>query len=349
MLTAKDLNIVETNSKDTFEVTDKDAIASFMANMMPKVDVTNLQKPVENKIVPVEGFVVKTWIEGLNNEPNASIPALFCIKTKVFINLVHSPQIPLPPLISDEDLDDILKGKSEPGDYKIPMSLSTHREDKDKQGAPCLVWDACINSQTFRKTTNHEEFKFFIIELALTWVEHKNGVILNRNYSLPNLRKKGRLVTHTIKRAVNPIIDVQETVTENKKVVKVDEKKDCEKRSEKVKEEENYKLDPNVQKLPENENYELDPNVQNLPKPNVKLSKIVKNKQVEALGVAIELPTLTNAKECILDIEKKLLLCYVPEKFFLKLKLPEEIDTEKGEAVFDHEKGLMQVTLNVLK
>lgn len=83
----------------------------------------------------------------------------------------------------------------------------------DKQSNLCLVFDACINSRPYKKCLDNHDFKLFITELAIEWVEEKHKLKLNRGQiTFPKMMAKGNLIPHTIARQKRPIIDEVEQV-----------------------------------------------------------------------------------------------------------------------------------------
>lgn len=100
---------------------------------------------------------------------------------KVFINICHSPEIPAPPLCSKKEIEKAIKAEDN-SIYKVPLSLSPCRTDLDKTKQICLVFDACINTTPFKQSENDDDFKLFIIELAVEWVEEKHKLKLSRGY-----------------------------------------------------------------------------------------------------------------------------------------------------------------------
>eukprot|EP01135_Chromosphaera_perkinsii_P003844 Nk52_evm2s258 gene=Nk52_evmTU2s258 len=129
---------------------------------------------------------------------------------KVFINLVHHPQVPTPESLSrlsDLQILDIINKtlNHQDGDqpfveFRVPLSLSPPRAELDRNGNACTVYDALISSAVWDRATkiskekslavvqnaskstaahaapsgalNHLFFDF-LIELAMEWIEAK--------------------------------------------------------------------------------------------------------------------------------------------------------------------------------
>ena len=54
------------------------------------------------------------------------------------------------------------------------------RTDSDKSGSSCIVFDACIHEDPMEKSIEDVDFKYFLITLALEWVEAKHNLSLSR-------------------------------------------------------------------------------------------------------------------------------------------------------------------------
>ncbi|KAI8815049.1 pre-RNA processing PIH1/Nop17-domain-containing protein [Cladochytrium replicatum] len=171
--------------------------AAAAAGINPTDFLDALGKEALTEIVPEPGFVVKTV--------NRKATPKFDSGLKVFINICHSPRVPAPPLATDEEIRTALEAQDN-ATYKVPLSLSQPREDKDKVGRKCVVFDACINNAPLEKSRDDFDFQLFLIELALEWVEEKHGMELSREFSIPKLLSKGQLVKHVIRRPARAMI-----------------------------------------------------------------------------------------------------------------------------------------------
>ncbi len=113
--------------------------------------------------------------------PEADLPSVqvtpepgICVKTtnlggkKVFVNLCKIQEIPPAPPMTEEKLQQIIADENYDTDFKVPMSLGSPREDKDKAGKPCLVSDVAINTVWFEATMeNSIVFTTFVIQVIL--------------------------------------------------------------------------------------------------------------------------------------------------------------------------------------
>ena len=77
---------------------------------------------------------------------------------------------------------------------RIPLSLGEVREDFDKKGGPCRVYDIIWHPTTLKKATDDKNVKQVVIELAMAHIKQKKGVELSAKYTIPKLKYKGKTV-----------------------------------------------------------------------------------------------------------------------------------------------------------
>jgi hypothetical protein len=119
-------------------------------------------------IVPEAGFVVKTRTMETNE--------------KVFVNFCKSPKVKSFSNEPDPNDPDVQR-------VRIPLSLGPARNDLDKTGEACVVYDVVFNTEVVDQATHSEEFKSFLIGLGLGWVMEKSGGGLDtKNFNLVKLR-----------------------------------------------------------------------------------------------------------------------------------------------------------------
>uniref|UniRef100_A0A8D0TVY2 PIH1 domain-containing protein 1 n=2 Tax=Sus scrofa TaxID=9823 RepID=A0A8D0TVY2_PIG len=78
----------------------------------------------------------------------------FCIKTnssegKVFINICHSPSIPPPADLTEDELLQMLE--EDQAGFRIPMSLGEPHAELDAKGQGCTAYDVAVNSDFYRR------------------------------------------------------------------------------------------------------------------------------------------------------------------------------------------------------
>lgn len=111
--------------------------------------------------------------------------------TKVFINVCTDPQVPAPPVV---DATVIARLIQQGEDWSVPIVVSNPpRNDTDKNGGPCYVWDCCMNPKVLLLGVSESLVKDLTIETCLELVEDASGTMMDRNYKLPRLKAKGIL------------------------------------------------------------------------------------------------------------------------------------------------------------
>ncbi|ORX84536.1 PIH1-domain-containing protein [Anaeromyces robustus] len=261
------------------------------------------------EIEPEPGFVIKTH--------NKKTVEGFTEGLKVFINICHNGKVPPPPIATDEEIRKAIEAEDNTT-YKVPLSLSVPRTDLDKAGKTCIVFDACVNTNTIIKATKDYDYKLFLIELAIEWVEEKYKLELDRDFSLPKMRAKGKLVKHYIRRPDRPSIsEIDESL-------------------------------PSTSSSSSSSSKTNTKGKKTLPKPDYEIRKEPKGQDATHIIVDIKLPDVENMKETYVDIEKDKIIFKTKDKYSLELKLPILIDVEEGTAEFNRETRILTIKLTIL-
>jgi len=72
---------------------------------------------------------------------------------------------------------------------RVPLSLGPARNDLDKSGEPCVVYDVVFNTEVMDQALHAKEFKEFLVGLGMGWVMEKGGGGLDvKNYTEVKLR-----------------------------------------------------------------------------------------------------------------------------------------------------------------
>ncbi|KAI8606375.1 pre-RNA processing PIH1/Nop17-domain-containing protein [Dissophora ornata] len=195
------------DSLDARDAADEEALlAEFKKN--PKAAMALAQgymsasqapRQAMNEITPVPGFVVQTQTTKERNKiPMASVKSVVFPKdTIVFINVCHSGQMPKPTVASEAEIRRAIN--AEDGvNYQVPFQLSPPREHRDSMAKGYLVIDACIHTEPFKRTEKDMDYKLYIMELAMEWVEEKCRIELSRNFQLPNIKSKDELKKRSV-------------------------------------------------------------------------------------------------------------------------------------------------------
>ncbi|RHZ81349.1 hypothetical protein Glove_121g88 [Diversispora epigaea] len=117
--------------------------------------------------------------------------------TKLMINVCYSDSIPPPPTTDDDEIKKAMNA-DENAIYHVPTSLDELREDKDKVQNLCLVCDAIINTEPYKRTKKDSDFKLYVSELLSEMVEEKHGIQLIRPFAFPKMHYKGELKKRTV-------------------------------------------------------------------------------------------------------------------------------------------------------
>lgn len=146
------------------------------------------------EIVPQPFFVIKT-----TNDKG----------TKVFINICGTFKIPtvgdwekgvpmeVEEALSESDSD--LQAENIKNVH-VPLSCSDPTTSMDHCNNLCLVYDVVFNMTIVRHAMVHKSLKFFLVNLALTWIGQKYDTPLCKEFRLPRMRYKGDFVRkHYIK------------------------------------------------------------------------------------------------------------------------------------------------------
>ena len=123
------------------------------------------------KIVPEPGFVVKTRAL----ESNDKVFINFCKSSRIK-TLSREPQAPTP-----EDPDP-------PERIRIPLSLGTADQELDKNGETCTVFDVVMNPEVIDGCTGNNDFRSWVVDVAMGWIENKSGGGLDRTFTTPRIR-----------------------------------------------------------------------------------------------------------------------------------------------------------------
>ncbi|XP_004694339.1 PREDICTED: PIH1 domain-containing protein 1 [Condylura cristata] len=111
----------------------------------------------------------------------------FCVKTnssegKVFINICHSPSIPPPADVTEDELLQMLE--EDQAGFRIPMSLGEPHAELDAKGQGCTAYDVAVNSDFYRRMQNSDFFREFVITIAREGLEDKYSLQLNPEWRM---------------------------------------------------------------------------------------------------------------------------------------------------------------------
>lgn len=284
---------------------------------------------------PEDGYVVKTTDLGSG--------------IKVFVNISLNQHIGE---ASSQYTEREENGKKRAGyQWNIPYSLSQPREDVDRAGKPCTVYDAIFHPDTYKKGQEDKRFKQLMIDTALDGILREFRARLDKkNLKFPKMKFKGVKQSTVIRTKTSevpedsaemmigdakfpyPYGDEPTVVTKEKKPTVKDGHRHRKKTDE-----------PSVPEFRIVHRGLID--LQNFT--NARDSN--PTTRPKELVVYIDLPLLESAAPLELDIlEKQLVLGCEKPRYNLDIALPYPIDEENGSAKFDISKRQLTVTLPVL-
>jgi hypothetical protein len=77
---------------------------------------------------------------------------------------------------------------------RMPLSCAPPRADLDHKAEPCTTVDVVFHVDVIRQAAAHRSLKYFIINVAMEWVRHKFGPVLDPKFKLPKMKYKGEAV-----------------------------------------------------------------------------------------------------------------------------------------------------------
>ena len=136
------------------------------------------------EIFPEPGFVVKTIDDA---------------GRKVFVNVCGHAKLQAPGADwangkVPEHVEKALSNLEDPNSVqqlRFPVSVSEGRNELDKAGQPCTVYDAVFNDEVVKQAIAYRKLKVFLVELCLQWVGQKYSLNLDPKYKLPHRKYMG--------------------------------------------------------------------------------------------------------------------------------------------------------------
>ncbi|KAF9274019.1 hypothetical protein BGZ88_003337 [Linnemannia elongata] len=209
LLNTSDTPSKDTNNNDnnaTRDLADEEALLEeFKKNpkaamALAKSYITAAQGPRQAmiEITPVPGFVVQTRTTKQSNQvPMGNKTIVYPVETVVFINICSSDLMPQPSKATEAEIRKAIQAE-EGVTYQVPFQVSPPREYRDSVAKVYLVVDACIHTEPYKRSEKDFDYKLYIMELAMEWVEEKCRVELSRNFELPNMKSKDELKKRSI-------------------------------------------------------------------------------------------------------------------------------------------------------
>lgn len=140
-------------------------------------------------ITPKPEFVIKSKLVSVRNRPK-DLPPLE-IGTKIFINLCSDEQVPPPDINFDPP---VVYPMIINDQWEIPIITSAIREDKDKKGSLCYIWDCCINTKCAQWIRKEYQLREIVVEWCLESCDLAELIEISRDdISFPKMKSKGSI------------------------------------------------------------------------------------------------------------------------------------------------------------
>ncbi|KAF2881948.1 hypothetical protein ILUMI_24221 [Ignelater luminosus] len=292
-------------------------------------------------INPVAGYVIKTSVNG---------------NKKGFINICANEHIQKP--AANPDVKEGARGLH----WSLPHSLAPPREDVDKKGVRCQVFDVVFHPDTLHLAQRNKAFRDMVNNTACDAVESNFDVTLDKkNLKFPKLQYKG---------FPQPAV-VRKPSTEKPPELSPEEKEIMDKfyaqagageypPKPQQKSPKKSRKPPNNKKSSKSEDDKT--SVYTTPKYVIKHRRHIemeeftehKNCKINTaipkeLIIEVNLPLLKSSTDIILDVAEKTLqlTSEKPAKYKLVLTLPYRVNQDNGNAKFDKDLKKLVITLPV--
>ena len=138
------------------------------------------------RVVPSPGFVLKTTAKPAAPEGMAAAGEVKSVK--YFINICAHEAVGVPKQV--KRLDD--QGKEVEG-VSVPVSIGPQNPCEDNKKDPCVSTDCVVNPRVLADADEDKTGaqRDFLCQLAMTYVEQKYKLAMDRKYKLPRLKYKG--------------------------------------------------------------------------------------------------------------------------------------------------------------
>ncbi|EGD76144.1 hypothetical protein PTSG_00851 [Salpingoeca rosetta] len=290
-------------------------------------------------INPEPGFVVKSKLKDSD--------------TKVFMNICQSEVIDKPTSTTATE------GSKRGVRWSLPHSITKHREDLDKAGNTCIVYDVVFHPQALRLANMDARFKEMVVGTAFDGIEqrfsyHKLDRSTKKHLKMKFKGMPSRSVIRTSASGSNAAAgeDVVGAV-----------KSQIQKQHQQAKQ--HQQNQPKQKPAVETDKHTDDSSTKQ-PDDRTPAHRVVYRRafdmsdvrdapdagtstRPEAIVVSVELPKCKSAASVDLDVEERLLALSSPDgPYDLSLPLSFPVDEENGTAKFDKSKRILTVTLPVL-
>ena len=287
---------------------------------------------------PEPGFVVKT-VE-LNS------------KKKTFVNICESDSIEEP--VEKVVVQDGRKGTN----WSVPHSTTTHRDDTDKKGDMCIVYDVVFHPKALRLAAADAQGRFrnMIISTALSGIEQRFPIhkMQRDGLKFPKLKYKGMAQRSMIRNSKDTGESIAKDELGNSAIKKLHETFNSEHKEtfeEAAKAKKKTTTASMRQEKPANEpKYKIVHRGEfDLMDYRNSADKKPNTGRPKELFISIELPLCKSARKVDLDVAEQHISLHCTEvgPYHLDLDLPYPVNEGAGVAKFDKSKKALNITLPV--
>ena len=288
-------------------------------------------------------------ISFINPEPCYVLKSSVDGQKKAFINICKNDKVSKPTSVP-------MTQSGSPGlNWSLPYTQAPPRDDLDKNGNRCTVFDVVFHPDTHRLAENNAQFKEMLNNIALDAVEGNFDVQLDRNnLKFPKMKYKGCPRPTVIRKKMENAsvarneFSVPDSVYPYKFPVEDNEKEPQHTKVSKSdqKNEPGNSICPSytIPKYVMKHRHPID--IQDFTNDrDAKMNSTIPKEMV----IEVELPLLKSSADICLDVTQKSisLVSEKPAKYKLDLLLPYAVDEEAGNAKFDQSLRKLVITLLV--
>lgn len=290
-------------------------------------------------------------ISFINPEPCYVIKSSVDGQKKAFINICQNDKVGRPTSVP------VTKSGSRGLNWSLPLTQTPPRDDLDKNGNRCTVFDVVFHPDTHRLAENNAEFKKMLNNTALDAVEDNFHVQIDRkNLKFPKMKYKGSPIPAVIRKKMDnaPVVKDEFSVPDSVYPYRLPFE-ETEKQAKNGKQNKRGKENELGNTASSDAPYTTPLFVIKHRRPvdiqdfsndrDAKLNATVPKQLV----IEVQLPLLNSSADMVLDVTQKsiLLVSEKPAKYKLDLLLPYTVDEEAGNAKFDQNLRKLVITLLV--
>ncbi|KAJ1981721.1 hypothetical protein H4R35_000614 [Dimargaris xerosporica] len=187
-----------------------DAASHLTALRLPSVEPLNAAAPAkQSTLTPTPGFTFGTTNEhdvpDTTSQPNhvfsapiyepGRLPMKYRTGLQVWVNVCSASAIPAPATHDEAEIQKALH--ADPSTvYQVPVFLSP--PDETSINAKDVIFDAVVHPIPLARAMGDFDFRLYLIELCLEWVEERSQMQLSRQFTLPPVPYKGPIRTHSL-------------------------------------------------------------------------------------------------------------------------------------------------------